>query len=342
MSHLMVRCTTIWALLFAGVLIGQLLGPVPPARSADSPPRLSLPVLCSIAEDCHVQFFVDVDPGPAARDYRCGSLSYDGHKGVDFRTPDLVAMERGVTVVAAADGIVRAIRDGEPDITDRARGAEAERLAGNAVVLTHGGSWETQYSHLKNGSVAVAPGDHVTAGQTLGMIGLSGNTNYPHLDFSVRHDGQVIDPFTGASSSDGCGIVGEPLWREQAMSTLGYRPSGLLIAGFASSVPAKNAVRAGAHRSTSLDAHAAALVFWTDVFGIQSGDVEEFRIVAPDGKIIVEHRARLNDNAHQRFMFAGRKTPAGGWAPGTYVGEYRLLRDGVEPAIHVKRMIEVR
>jgi len=41
-------------------------------------------------------------------------------------------------------------------------------------------------------------------------------------------------------------------------------------------------------------------------------------------------------------MFAGRKTPTGGWTPGTYVGEYRLLRDGVEPAIHVKRMIEVR
>ena len=328
------------------VIAGLLLGIVAQQLHAESSaaPRFDLPVACEIGRDCHVQFYVDVDPGPTARDYRCGTLSYDGHKGVDFRTPDLVAMERGVAVLAAADGTVRAIRDGEPDISiaERTPDAAGKRMAGNGVVLSHGGTWETQYSHLKNGSVTVAPGEQVAAGQVLGMIGLSGNTNYPHLDFSVRHDGQIIDPFTGRHMEDGCGMAGAPMWHEPVLAALGYRPSGLLIAGFANSVPDKSAVRAGAHRAETLGVGDAALVFWTDVFGVQGGDVEEFRIFAPNGEAIVEHRAALEDDAHQRFMFAGRKTPSGGWPVGIYRGEYRLLRGTDDAVVHITRTVELR
>src|SRR5215831_9272833 len=77
-------------------------------------PQFALPIDCQIGKTCIVQNYVDHEPGPAARDYRCGSLTYDGHKGTDIRIPDRSLFERGVAVLAAASGRVRALRDGMP------------------------------------------------------------------------------------------------------------------------------------------------------------------------------------------------------------------------------------
>ena len=123
-----------------------------PAGAAERPAlRLDLPVACDMARLCAVQNYFDHDPGPGARDYACGRLTYDGHQGTDFRVPDLPAMTRGVAVIAAAPGRVRAIRDGMADRDVREPGAAKVegREAGNAVVIDHGGGWETQYSHLR-------------------------------------------------------------------------------------------------------------------------------------------------------------------------------------------------
>ncbi|WP_247877773.1 M23 family metallopeptidase [Azospirillum thiophilum] len=72
------------------------------------------------------------------------------------------------------------MRDGMEDVSIRqSGGAPAGYDAGNAVVVDHGNGWETQYSHLKRGSVAVRPGVRVEAGTVLGQIGLSGRTEFP-------------------------------------------------------------------------------------------------------------------------------------------------------------------
>nr|WP_309501337.1 hypothetical protein [uncultured Roseovarius sp.] len=52
--------------------------------AATERPELGLPVACTLGETCHVQQYVDYDPGPGLRDFMCRSLSYDGHKGTDF------------------------------------------------------------------------------------------------------------------------------------------------------------------------------------------------------------------------------------------------------------------
>ena len=152
-----------------------------------------------------MQNFFDHDPGPDRRDYACGRLSYDGHSGTDFRVADVPAMMRGVTVVAAAPGTVKAVRDGMADIRLAEIGREAlkGREAGNGVVIDHGDGWETQYSHLRKGSTLVRPGQTVEAGTPLGRIGMSGQAEFPHVDFAVRHDGQEIDPFTGTAGPIG-------------------------------------------------------------------------------------------------------------------------------------------
>ncbi len=152
------------------VLAFLLTAPAAAAADAVSAPILELPVAGQIGALCVVQNYVDQDPGPGGRDHTCGSLTYDGHKGTDIRVPGRPEMAAGVAVLAAAPGVVRARRDGEADRAASQAGPEA----GNAVVLDHGGGWESQYSHLRQGSVAVATGQRVAAGSRLGLFGWSG------------------------------------------------------------------------------------------------------------------------------------------------------------------------
>ena len=77
--------------------------------------RLSLPVACEIGTVCTIQNYVDRDPGPGARDYTCGRLVYDGHKGTDFRLPDASWLRRNIAVMAAAPGTVAGILNDLPD-----------------------------------------------------------------------------------------------------------------------------------------------------------------------------------------------------------------------------------
>ena len=306
------------------------------ARSADAPPSFRLPVDCTIGKTCFVQFHVDLAPGKEIQDFACGVLTYDEHKGTDFRLPDYAAMRAGVDVLAAADGVVRAIRDGEPEISVDERGRESleGKDAGNAVVISHGGGWETQYSHLMKGSLAVKPGDVVVAGQRLGRIGLSGNSNFPHLDFAVRLGEAVIDPYVGPTVGQDCHAKRAPLWNAETMALLSYQPTGVLLSGFAAGKPDKTRVREGAERALNFSTDTPALTFYADVYGLRVGDIEEFRLSGPDGGELVAHRHVLEADAHQHFNFAGRKQPKGGWPPGVYRGEFRVLRmiDG-KPAV---------
>lgn len=48
---------------------------------------------------------------------------------------------------------------------------------------------------MKNGYLKVRKGQKVRDGTVLGEIGLSGRTKFPHIHFSVRKNGKVIDPF---------------------------------------------------------------------------------------------------------------------------------------------------
>ena len=212
--------------------------------------RIGLPVECAFGSICSVQNYFDLDPGPGRLDPGCGRLSYDGHDGTDFRVRDLVAMADGVRVVAAADGVVKATRDGMADVSIRETGLEAVsgREAGNGVLIDHGEGWETQYSHMRSGSLSVEPGDQVAAGTLLGLIGLSGQTEFPHLHFTVRKEGVAVDPYTGAAGAWTCGSPQAPIWTEDAAAILAYVPTGLLIAGFSSVPPEAEAIRGGDQR----------------------------------------------------------------------------------------------
>ena len=312
-----------------------------------APVTLQLPIDCEIGFDCHIQNSFDHDPGPGFADFNCGVLGYDGHRGTDIRLANLAEMRRGVAVVAAASGRVRAIRDEMPDISIRDAGEDSVsgREAGNAVVLTHEPDWETQYSHLLKGSVRVRPGDWVEAGDVLGLVGLSGQTEFPHLHFEVRYRGEAIDPFVGLSRASECGLGVEPLWSRQALNKLPYRPTGLLQTGFSSAAPSTRSVDEGEKLSGMLPPDSVALVFWVEIFGAHKGDVESIDLFDTDGKLLAKKRARIPRDKARWFSYAGKKRRGDAWAPGLYRAVYRLARGEGETArfvIDIERTIAVQ
>ena len=54
------------------------------AVQAGAPNDLLLPIDCEPGIDCWIPRYVDHDPGPGVRDYACGKLTGDAHKGTDF------------------------------------------------------------------------------------------------------------------------------------------------------------------------------------------------------------------------------------------------------------------
>lgn len=289
---------------------------------------LEVPIDCTPGQDCFIQNYVDTDPGPGALDYTCGFLSYDSHKGVDFRLPDLTAMEHGVAVLAAADGKVRAVRNTMQDVNVRVIGREALKghEAGNAVAVRHADGWETQYSHLRRGSVRVRPGQRVRAGDVLGMVGLSGLTEFPHLHFGVRHHGARVDPFTGLNPGSGCGPGEGSLWSPGARQALTYLPTGVLGSGFDREIPTMAGTQDGRHHARKLGADAPLIAFWVSVFGVEKDDRLYMRILDRDGGSLVEKTRVLPKTQAQRFAYIGKRRPREGWPAGEYTGEYTLSR----------------
>jgi murein DD-endopeptidase MepM/ murein hydrolase activator NlpD len=94
------------------------------------------------------------------------------HEGVDIAVPT------GTPIAAAASG--RVIYAGWMG------------GYGNLVVIDHGGGLSTAYGHQS--SVAVAVGQIVSQGQTVGYSDCTGHCFGPHLHFEVRVNGQPVDP----------------------------------------------------------------------------------------------------------------------------------------------------
>lgn len=283
------------------------------------------PIDCDLASDaCYIQQYMDRDEGPNATDYTCSSLTYDGHKGTDFALPTQAAMEAGVQVLAAAEGVVAAVRDGMPDTgySETTRDAVEGRECGNGVLIRHEAGYETQYCHLRQGSIRVARGTPVVAGTPLGLVGQSGRAQFPHVHLSVRKDGEKVDPFDPDGQLTCGGPGGTTLWADPPF----YQPGGLLDLGFSSAVPDYSDVRAG-RADEALRSDAPAMVLFALLFGTQKGDRLELSITGPEGEVIAQP-VSIERTQAQSFRAVGRKLRGGGWPAGDYVGLARLIRAG--------------
>lgn len=131
---------------------------------------------------------------------------YDEHEGSDFLLAGgFDTMDAGsATIVAAADGVVEHTDDGHYDrchIEDGSVTCDGNPIEANFVILVHETGHRTLYWHMGKGSVAVEEGQEVQAGDTLGLIGSSGNSSMPHLHFGLEDaEDHVMDPFAGPYS----------------------------------------------------------------------------------------------------------------------------------------------
>lgn len=317
-----------------GAAVAAIVGLASVAARAE-PPVLTWPLACTLGVDCTIQNYLDRDPTPGAADFACGSLTYNGHTGTDFRIADYVAMRRGVAVVAAAPGVVVGVRDGMEDVNARLTGHDsvADRSSGNVVAIAHGDGYETRYAHLRRGSVAVKKGDRVERGRLLGFVGLSGLTEFPHLHLTVRRDRVNIDPFTGESEWVACdparshaALPPTALWEKALAAALGYIATGLLKRGFSDHEPEAEAIEKGNHVATTLARTAPAIYFWASTYGVRADDVVQFRVFDPEGRIFTEHRRVVARHQAQRIEFVGKRRQHVEWLPGRYRGEFELRR----------------
>lgn len=113
------------------------------------------------------------DPGYITRGQVVGG-SDDSHPGLD------IAVTVGSLVRATAEGSVAETGE-DPEY-------------GTFVLLQHGDEYQSMYGHLSRSLVRT--GQHIAAGEVIGLSGNTGNSSAPHLHFEVRHRGQVVDPLT--------------------------------------------------------------------------------------------------------------------------------------------------
>lgn len=106
------------------------------------------------------------------------SQGLHGHNGVDLAAP------KGTPIRAASDGTV---------IINRSNGAYNGGY-GNFVVVLHANGTQTLYSHMSKS--VVVNGQHISALQTVGYVGMTGLTTGPHLHFEVRG---AANPFADPS-----------------------------------------------------------------------------------------------------------------------------------------------
>ena len=64
-------------------------------------------------------------------------------------------------------------------------GLPLDQYAGNHIVQDLGDGNYALYAHIKTGTVKVKPGDRLTTGQVIGIVGNTGNSDAPHLHFHV-------------------------------------------------------------------------------------------------------------------------------------------------------------
>ncbi len=107
--------------------------------------------------------------------YRTSPVSgtWKFHAGIDLAAPI------GSEVYACKSGIVITAEQNHP-------------LYGKYIDIKHNGNTVSRYAHLSK--ILVSPGQTVTSGEVIGLVGTTGASTGPHLHFEVRENGTPTDP----------------------------------------------------------------------------------------------------------------------------------------------------
>lgn len=168
---------------FAGMACSGILF----ASSTEAAVLFRLP----LATDTAVHYYYDHNTSSGIDDWKCGSETYNGHRGTDYS-----GGPRGKAIYAAAVGTLSYRIDG---FGDGYKGSPDGGGFGNYVRLAHAESMMTYYGHMTSGSVTKkAIGSSIACGEQVGGVGTSGSSTGFHLHFEPRVSGTADDPYSGS------------------------------------------------------------------------------------------------------------------------------------------------
>jgi peptidase M23-like protein/type IX secretion system substrate protein len=172
----------------------------------------SWPMQAAGLSDCSYYFianYVDQDATAGIKDYNCGTVTYDGHRGTDIAThpyPFYKMDHDQVNDIAAAPGTIIDKSDGYFD-----RNCAMSSDTANYIIIQHADGSCALYWHMKKFSLTTKTvGMTVATGEFLGVAGSSGSSTDPHLHFEVwgtTLSSSLKDPFTGT-----CNLLNPTSW----------------------------------------------------------------------------------------------------------------------------------
>ena len=113
--------------------------------------------------------------------YTNGSSTPSRHVGID------IAADEGTPVKAAADGVV---------VVARWVGT-----TGYTVCIDHGYGVRSYYYHMS--ALTSEVGDEVREGETIGLVGMTGYANGPHVHFNIMVGDNSISPWPAMDGTSG-------------------------------------------------------------------------------------------------------------------------------------------
>ena len=90
----------------------------------------------------------------------------------------------GQNVLAPADGVVVIAEDGIDD--NNIGEVNTVKNWGNTIIIKHSDGLFSKLCHLQKGSITIKSGDNVHYGQTIGKVGNSGRSPFPHIHFQIQ------------------------------------------------------------------------------------------------------------------------------------------------------------
>jgi len=278
-------------IVLVGVSLLLVLSGLTGGSSLGNPAALKLvfPLVCALNSDCFFANYIDHHTGPGLQDYQCGRITYDGHRGTDITLPNFRLMDRGVYVLAAADGVVIEAQDGR---FDRNKGRNPGGF-GNYITIEHEGGVRTIYAHLKKGSLKVRVGQGVSQGEEIAEVGSSGNSTDAHLHFEVQdHAGRIIEPFRGPCGSP------TSLWEEQPAYEDEFQ---VLDYGMTNFEPTINQLKERPATQADFTTEDPLFLFWVQVKSVKPGDVARVEFYKPNGQLF--RRSEFRHNRYYRYSW---------------------------------------
>lgn len=298
---------------------------------------LSVPLNCKYGVNCFISSYFDNNPKKNKYyDYKCGNMTADNKKSTDFVLNSYFEMKKGVYVLATEKGIISAVRKDMEDVKVSLIGKEAIRSkeCGNAIRILHNQGYETEYCHLMKNSILVKKGQKVVRGQKIAKIGLSGDTDFPFLEFFLKKDNKYIDPFVGDISENSenneetssCKFKDIfPLWNVITENTLKYIGTVILSYGFSDKVPNAWNARNNYYNKDVFYSDSNFIAFWADILDIKKNDIIQLEITDADSKQINYKEYKFTSNKEHSFSFTGEFIEKK-WKSGKYTGTIKLLR----------------